>query len=299
MAKLDRHHADGPSQRGAASGGSSLEAEAAARGEVLSRILAGLPGCIVAFSGGVDSAFLLKMAHDLLGDRVLAVTAVSASLAAAELEEARALARFIGCSHRLVRTGELSDPRYARNDEARCYYCKSELFDILDRVARVAAGRPIVYGAIVDDLGDDRPGMRAAAERGVRAPLIEAGLTKAMIRILSRRLGLPTWDKPAMACLASRIPRHTQVTAARLALVERAEAGVHRLGYRQVRVRMTGPETARIELDPSDLTRALEPAESGRLLAAVREAGFRDASIDPLGYRPARGVGPVGSFPSP
>lgn len=256
----------------------------------LGRILDGIGSCVVAFSGGVDSTFLLKVAHDRLGDNVTAVTAVSPSLAAEEREQAVALAGQIGVAHDLIPTGEIDNPDYVRNDSERCYHCKHELFGMLGRIAAAAGGRSVIYGAIPDDLGDERPGMRAAAEAGVRAPLIEAGLGKAAIRELSRRLGLPTWDKPAMACLASRLPRGTAVTAERLALVERAESAVRALGYRIVRVRYAGKD-ARLELDPEGLRRADDPTERIRLIEAVRGAGFLDLVVDPRGYRPAGAAG--------
>lgn len=251
----------------------------------LKEILEAAGPCLVAFSGGVDSTFLLKVAHDRLGDRATAVTAISPSLPASERDEAIALARAIGSPHLLVETHELEIPAYARNDAARCYHCKRELFTVLHRVAAEAGGRAVLYGAIPDDLGDDRPGMRAAAEAGVRAPLIEAGLTKTMIRSLSRSLGLPTWNKPAMACLASRLPRFTPVTPEALALVERAEAALRGLGYRQVRVRFQGTG-ARVELDAEGLRRAASPGGRESLLEAVRRAGFGQVAIDPRGYRP-------------
>lgn len=247
--------------------------------------------CLVAFSGGVDSTFLLRVAHDVLGDQVLAVTAVSPSLAAAEREESVALARLIDAPHLLVDTHEIDDPRYVRNDGRRCYFCKSELFTVMSEVARSHQGRVLLYGAIPDDLGDDRPGMEAAGESGARAPLIEVGLSKSMIRALSRRLKLPTWDKPAMACLASRIPRDTPVTRERLDRVERAESAVRSLGYRQVRVRNHGAR-ARIELDAQGLREAAGPVARGLLINAVRSAGFAEAEIDPRGYRPAGGQNP-------
>lgn len=251
----------------------------------LKSILAEIGPCFVAFSGGVDSTFLLRTAHDILGDRAVAVTAVSPSLSGSEKEEALSLARLIGARHILVETHELNDPRYARNDHLRCYYCKGELFAVLGRLREEAGHESLVYGAILDDLGDDRPGMRAAAEAGVRAPLVEAGLTKEMVRALSRRFGLPTWDKPAMACLASRLPRLTPVTRESLARVERAEAAARALGYRQVRVRLHGT-AARIELDAEGLRRALVPQAGRVLIEAVRAAGVVNVVIDPLGYRP-------------
>jgi uncharacterized protein len=253
--------------------------------------------CLVAFSGGVDSTFLLRVAHDVLGDAVLAITAVSPSLAAAERDGAQALARLIGASHLLVETHEIDDPRYVRNDRSRCYFCKSELFRVMREVARAHRGRVLLYGAIPEDLGDDRPGMVAAGESGVRAPLIEAGLSKEMIRTLSRQLGLPTWDKPAMACLASRLPRATPVTREALGQVERAEAAVRSLGYRQVRVRHHGTR-ARLELDAHGLQEAEAPAARRLLIDAVRAAGFAEVVIDPRGYRPAGSAAPSRTAPA-
>lgn len=252
----------------------------------LKLILEEIGPSVVAFSGGVDSAFLLKVAHEVLGDGVLAVTGVSASLPAAERDATVLLARQIGARHVLVATAEMDNPDYVRNDARRCYYCKRELFEVLRRVATVAGQKTILYGAIPDDLRDDRPGMQAATQAGVRAPLIEAGLSKETIRALSRRLGLPTWDKPAAACLASRIPRFTPVTTAALARVERAEAAAHGLGYRQVRVRLEGEAGARLELDGEGLQRAASPEARRGLIEAVRRAGFDAVRIDPLGYRP-------------
>ncbi|OLD67542.1 MAG: TIGR00268 family protein [Acidobacteria bacterium 13_1_40CM_2_68_10] len=257
-----------------------MEAQYAA----LKRILQEIGPCLVAFSGGVDSTLLVKVARDVLGDGATAITAVSPSLAVAERREAEFLADLIGIRHRFVETREMDDPRYVRNDGARCYYCKSELFRVLEVLAAEAGGRALVYGAILDDLGDDRPGLRAAAEAGARAPLVEAGLTKEMVRAISRSLRLPTWDKPAMACLASRIPRSVSVTREVLGRVERAEAAIRALGYRQVRVRVHG-EGARVELDGDGLARSARPSEGLRVIEAVLAAGFGAAVIDPLGYR--------------
>jgi uncharacterized protein len=251
----------------------------------LKRILGDIGPCLVAFSGGVDSTLLLKVAHDLLGAGVTAVTAVSPSLASSERNETVALARLIGAHHLLVETREIEDPRYVRNDAGRCYFCKSELFAVLQNLAMDRGGRALVYGAIIDDLGDDRPGMRAAAEAGVRAPLVEAGLSKQAVRALSRRLGLPTWDKPAMACLASRLPRLVPVTRSALRRVELAEEAIRALGYRQVRVRIHG-EGARVELDRDGLARSASAAEGSLVIQAVLAAGFGTAVIDPDGYRP-------------
>ena len=223
----------------------------------------------------------------MLGARVTAVTAVSFSLAEDERRETAALAGAIGARHRFVETHEMDDPGYVANQGRRCYHCKRELFRVLHALAPpgTRGGATLLYGAILDDLGDERPGMQAAAEARVRAPLLEAGFTKRMTRDLSRRLGLPTWDKPAMACLASRLPIGTAVTAEALARIDRAEAAVRRLGYRQVRVRAHG-DAARLELDPSELRRALETTERERLISLVAACGFEKVVVDPRGYRP-------------
>jgi uncharacterized protein len=239
---------------------------------------------VVAFSGGIDSTLLLKVAHDMLGDGVLAVTAVSPSLSVAERDATASLARAIGAAHRFVETLEMEDPGYVANDGRRCYHCKRSLFRALGDVATLAGGRTVLYGAIPEDLGEDRPGLVAAAEAGVRAPLVEAGLTKSMIRELARRLGLPNWDKPAMACLASRIPVHTPVTVEALTRVDRAEAAVRALGYRQVRVRHHGAR-ARVEVGAAELARALSSAGQAGIGAAVRAAGYDLVEVDPRGYR--------------
>ena len=253
--------------------------------ERLTSILRQIGPSVVAFSGGIDSTFLLRAAHDALGEAVVAVTAVSPSLAAAERLETRRLAEIIGAPHRFIDSREMDDPDYLKNDGRRCYFCKRELFRVLRTLRPLLGERALLYGAIVDDRQDDRPGMTAASEAGARAPLLEAGFTKAMVREASRGLGLPNWDKPAMACLASRIPRFTPVTEEALRLVDRAETALRRLGYRQVRVRHQGG-AARVEIDPADLPRASESPERERILDAVRQAGYREALLDPEGYRP-------------
>jgi uncharacterized protein len=227
---------------------------------------------IVAFSGGVDSTLLLQVAFDVLGEAAEAVTARSPSLPAAEAADAERLAAHIGAGHRFLQTGELDDPRYAANDRDRCYYCKRELFTQLGALTAAAGGVVVCTGAIADDAREYRPGQRAAAEAGVRAPLAELGFTKAEVRAASRALGLPTADKPAYACLASRIPHGTTVTAANLAQVERAESALHALDIRDVRVRHHG-DHARIEVPLPQVERLRAEPLRRRVEAAVPRPG--------------------------
>ena len=241
-----------------------------------------LGSVVVAFSGGADSAFLAWMAHDTLGaERALAVTAVSPSLPASERVECAALAGRWGLSWMEVETDELDNLAYARNDADRCYWCKDALLTAAGPLAD-ARGAAVVLGVNVDDLSDHRPGQRAATERGAAFPLVDAGFTKADVRAWSKELGLETWDKPAAACLASRLPYGTPVTLGRLASVERAEEGLRRLGFAELRVRHHG-DVARIEVPVSDLPRVVEQREA--VLRAVVAAGYRWATLDLAGFR--------------
>lgn len=241
---------------------------------------------VVAFSGGADSSFLAYVATETVGaDQVLCATAVSPSLAPEELADCRALAREWGLRALEVRTDELADPAYAANDGRRCYHCKTSLMEALAPVAAGMAdgsGAVILLGVNLDDLGDVRPGQEAAAERGARFPLVEAGFTKAMVREWSRRLGLRTWDKPAAACLSSRVPYGTPVTLGTLRSVTEAESGLRSLGFRQLRVRHYG-DTARIEVPEEDLAAVV--SRRGKVSAAVHAAGYRYVTLDLDGFR--------------
>ncbi len=252
-----------------------------AKQERLHGILSALERVVIAYSGGVDSTFLAASAHEALGDDALAVTAVSPSLARRELEEARSTARRFGWAHETVATHEVSQEAYARNDADRCYHCKVELFEVLAPRAR-SLGAHIVVGTNTDDLGDHRPGLRAARERSVRAPLVEAELSKADVRVLSASLGLPTADKPAAPCLSSRFAYGVRVTAAGLRRVERAEEIVRSYGFKELRVRDHG-DLARIEVRVDDVPRAA--ALQDELSSALRELGFQYVTLDLAGFR--------------
>ncbi len=239
---------------------------------------------IVAYSGGVDSAYLAWEAHQVLGSRALAVTADSPSYPRSHRDMALRVAREFGFAHRFVDTAELHDPRYAENSQTRCYFCKSELFEVLEKLREQEGFDAVAYGVNLDDTGDYRPGHAAAEEHRVRSPLLDAGLGKQAIRELSREAGLPTADLPASACLSSRIPYGMPVTPEKLEQIDRAEDALRELGYRQVRVRHHG-DLARIELASDELPRALDPAETQRMSRALHDLGFRWVSLDLDGYR--------------
>ncbi|MEW6247987.1 MAG: ATP-dependent sacrificial sulfur transferase LarE [Nitrospirota bacterium] len=247
-------------------------------------ILDGMQSVLVAFSGGIDSTFVLKVAHDRLGLRAVAVTAVSPTLPEHELETSRRVAAEIGARHLIVETDQLRIPDFVRNDERRCYHCKTDLYSLLNRMREDLGIAQVVDGTNLDDLGDERPGIAAAREWGVRSPLVEAGLTKADIRALAKDLGLSNWDKPAAACLSSRVPRGVPITKATLTRVERAEAALMEEGFAHVRVRDHG-DIARIELAGEEFSRILTDGRCARLAARLKELGFRFVTLDLEGYR--------------
>jgi uncharacterized protein len=239
----------------------------------------------VAYSGGIDSTVVAQAAYEALGDAAIAVTAVSESLAAGELEEAQEIAQKIGIRHRVIRTEEFADPNYRRNDSDRCYFCKSELYGRLSGMLNELAVEVIASGANTDDMGDYRPGLRAASEHGVRHPLQECGLNKADVRALARGWGLPTWDKPATPCLSSRVAYGEDPTPERVRMIDQAEQWLRQHGLRVLRVRYHKGDLARIEVPVDDLPRFIDLQLRGELITAFRTLGFKFVTLDLEGFR--------------
>jgi pyridinium-3,5-biscarboxylic acid mononucleotide sulfurtransferase len=252
--------------------------------ERLSASVRELGSALVCYSGGVDSAFVLAVATRELGERAIGMTAVSPSLPPGELEQAEQLAREIGAVHRIVASNEMADPRYVANAPDRCFYCKSELYDIAETKRGEWGLAATLNGTNCDDLGDHRPGLEAAKKAGVRSPLVDCGFSKADVRDGSRAIGLRAWDKPALACLSSRIPYGTSVTSERLAQIGGFEAELKQLGFRQVRVRYHD-KLARVELDLAEIARAVDPALRADIVAAGKRHGFQYVTLDLGGYR--------------
>lgn len=260
------------------------DAQTAAKLAALEEHLRALGSVLVCYSGGIDSALLLAVAHRVLGSKAVGMTAASASLAPTELDEARAMARAIGVRHLIVETHELELAAYAANPPDRCLHCKTELYRVARQQQRELGLAAVVNGANVDDLGDYRPGLEAARRAGVSSPLLDVGFAKQDVRAVARALGLEIWNKPAAACLASRVPYGTTITADLLERIARAEHAVRELGFGQVRVRSHG-DLARIELVADDLPRATSLALRAELVRACRDAGFRFVCLDLAGYR--------------
>lgn len=250
---------------------------------LLSR-LAELPSLIVALSGGADSAYLAWAANRALGNRALSVTALSPSFAAQDREIVEQFVKRLALRHEFIETHEMENPAYRANQPDRCYFCKDELFSVLDNLARSRGFAAVAYGVNADDTLDFRPGHRAATEHKVLAPLLDASLAKSEIRALSQRAGLPTWDRPASACLASRVPYGTEVTPERLALIERGEAALRELGFRQFRVRIHD-NLARVEISQDEMPRALSQEMATAISERLKSAGFAYVALDLQGYR--------------
>jgi uncharacterized protein len=261
-----------------------LDAETQAKYEHLQAILQEMESVLVAYSGGVDSALLLKVAHDVLGSRAMGAIASSPAYADEETEEAIAVAEQMGIPVITLETHELEDERYVANDFNRCYFCKTELFTRLEPLAKQYELRHIAYGVNKDDEGDFRPGQRAAREFSVRGPLKEADMGKREIRAVARLLGVPVWDKPSMACFSSRIPYGSKVDVASLQMIYKAEKLLHNLGFRQVRVRHHD-KIARIEVERSELPRLIEDEVSRVVTNGLRKIGYTYVTVDLLGYR--------------
>jgi uncharacterized protein len=252
--------------------------------ERLTALLRGMQSAVLAYSGGVDSSLLLRAAAEVMGPNLTAVTAESDTYPPEELAAATEFARSLGVKHLTIHTSELLSEDYVKNSPERCYYCKLELFSRLKEIAAAEGRSFILDGSNVDDLGDHRPGRRAAAELSVRSPLVEAGLSKADVRELARGLNLPMWDKPSLACLSSRIPYGTRITPKLLHTIQAAEDRLRTLGFRQVRVRHQG-DTARIEVDPADFSRLLDVDTARAVIAECKRLGYTYVCLDLEGYR--------------
>lgn len=250
----------------------------------LRALLRSYGSAVIAFSGGTDSAYLAYVAHAEMGDRAIAVTGDSASYPTFQRELADRLTREFGIRHEIILTEEFNDSNYINNPPNRCYYCKAELYGKLAEMAAERGFEAICDGTNADDVGDYRPGRQAGKEKGVRSPLLECDLTKADIRELSRRAGLPTWNEPASACLSSRVPYGQVVTIEKLSMVDKAEIALKEIGFRQVRVRHHG-DVARIEVAEEEMPRALDRAMMGRMLLALKAIGFKFVTLDLEGYR--------------
>ena len=262
-----------------------LSSELIAKRDQLLDLLRGYQSCAVAMSAGVDSTVVAKAAQLALGSAAVAVTGVSASLAAGELDEARELARLIGIRHVVLETNEFTQPNYQRNASDRCYHCKTELYTQLDGVAERLSVAVIVNGANLDDVGDYRPGMQAAQEHAVRSPLIECGFTKDDVRQLAAHWSLPVWDKPASPCLSSRVAYGEEVTPERVSMIDQAEQHLRSLGLREVRVRYHRGDLARLEVPAVEIARLAEPAVRGSLVERFRQLGFKFVTLDLEGFR--------------
>jgi uncharacterized protein len=252
--------------------------------EQLFDLLRGMGRVLIAYSGGTDSAYLAWAARQVLGDDAVAITADSPSIPESHKRDAVDFARTHGIRHEMVPTSEFENPAYVANNPDRCFHCKDELFRVMDGIAAARGVTSIVYGVNVDDLGDYRPGQSAAKMHEVKAPLVEAGLTKAEIRELSKRAGLETWDRPAAACLSSRIPYGTEVTAERIRVIEQGEEAIRAMGFRQYRVRYHG-ELVRIEISPEEMPKALDLGVFAELVGTFKSLGFLYVTLDLEGYR--------------